>query len=407
MSEFPREGPPDADGAPVGPPENFALMSGGPLFRLLCRTRLCGAGLENAPRRVLAVVLLTWLPLLLLSIVEGHAWGRSVTVPFLRDVETNVRMLIAAPLLILGEVRANRLLSLIAGLFVRNGLISGAARPRFDAAIASAMRLRNSVWAEVGLIAFVYAVGMPFVWRDQLALAADSWYATAVNGRAETWHAGLWLGFVSMPVFQFLLLRWFFRIFIWTRFLVQVSRMGLQLEPTHPDGTAGLLFLARVGRAFTYVGLALGATLSGLIANRILHADATLLQFKPEIAGTAALIVAIVFGPLIAFHPLLRATRREGMVAYGTLGQSYAREFDSRWIRGVRPTNEPLLGSPDIQSLADLHNGFELVRRIRLAPFTMKNVTEFAAASLLPLAPLLLTMFSAEELIERVLKALL
>ena len=53
---------------------------------------------------MLALVLLTWLPLLLLSIVEGHAWGRSVELPFLRDVETNVRFLLAAPLLILAEV---------------------------------------------------------------------------------------------------------------------------------------------------------------------------------------------------------------------------------------------------------------------------------------------------------------
>jgi hypothetical protein len=120
-----------------------------------------------------------------------------------------------------------------------------------------------------------------------------------------------------------------------------------------------------------------------------------------------AVFVFMVLGPLIAFYPQLRATRREGMMAYGTLGQAYAREFNRKWLRGRLPGDEPLLGSADFQSLADLHNGFQVVRGIRLVPFTMKNVTSLAAILLLPVAPLVLTMISVEQLIDRLLKTLL
>ena len=72
------------------------------------------------------------------------------------------------------------------------------------------------------------------------------------------------------------------------------------------------------------------------------------------------------------------------MIAYGILGQAYAREFDRKWIRGSLPTDEPLLGSADFQSLADLHNGFEVVRGIRLVPFTTKNATVAAAYACFP-----------------------
>ena len=48
---------------------------------------------------------------------------------------------------------------------MEHGLIPDAARPRFDAAIASAMRLRNSAMAELMLIVFVYGVGVLFLWR--------------------------------------------------------------------------------------------------------------------------------------------------------------------------------------------------------------------------------------------------
>ena len=48
---------------------------------------MVGDGLELLHRRIIAFVLLAWVPLLLLSIVEGHAWGGSGTLPFLYHVE--------------------------------------------------------------------------------------------------------------------------------------------------------------------------------------------------------------------------------------------------------------------------------------------------------------------------------
>ena len=333
---------------------DFSLVAGGPLYQLLRRTRLSGDALELTRRRVVVTVLITWLPLLLLSIVEGNAWPRSGAMAFLQDFETHLRFLIAAPLLIWAEVRVHRVLPGIVRCFVERGLISGAVRPTFDAAIASAMRLRNSVVAELVLIAFVYSVGVPFVWRDQLALDVTSWYATLNGGQLQPSLAGWWVGLVSLPLFQFLTLRWFFRLSIWARFLLQVARMPLNLEPMHPDGTAGLQFLARTGRAYMFVPLALGTVLSGTVANRIFHDGATLLEFKVEIVGMVACLVALILAPLIVFQPQLRAAQRKGLTEMGALGQRYAREFRQKWMQGLRDPEDPLLGSADIQSLADL-----------------------------------------------------
>ncbi len=385
---------------------DFSLVSGGALYRLWRRTRLSGDALEFTGRRVVVAILIMWVPLLLLSTAEGHAWGSSVALPFLKDVETHLRLLIAAPLLLLAEFKVHRQVSPIVQRFVTNGLIAPAARPRFDAAVASAMRLRNSVAAELLLIVFVYAVGIPFVWRDQVALDVNSWYATAANGQLHPWLAGWWAGLVSMPLFQFLCLRWYFRFFIWARFLWQVSRMDLKLEPAHPDGTAGLRFLVMVQRAYSPILLALGTVLAGMMANRIFYAGAKLLDFRVEIIGTAAVLVLAVLGPLLLFTPQLRAARRKGLAAYGSLGQRYAREFDGKWIRGGAPADEPLLGSADIQSLADLRNSFLVIDGMQMAPFAMRNVLDLAVITLLPVAPLLLTTFSVEQLFDRVLKVL-
>jgi hypothetical protein len=395
-----------SDQSPLHQLSDFSLVAGGPLYRLWRRTRLSGDALEHVPRRVIALVLLIWVPLLVLSVIEGNAWGNGVALPFLHDIETHLRLLVAAPLLILAEVVVHRSLLPIVRQFVDNGLIRDEARAKFDAAIASALRLRNSVVVELLMVVLVYAVAMPFVWRDQLALDLNSWYATAAGGELHPSNAGRWLAYVSMPVLQILVLRWYFRFFVWGRFLWQVSRTRLKLEATHPDGTAGLLFLARSGRAYRVVLLALGTILSGMIANRIFFAGAKLLEFKVEIVGTVAVFLLLVLGPLFVFYPQLRAARRQGMIDYGTLGQAYAREFNRKWMQGAPPAGEPMLGSGDFQSLADLHNGFEVVRGIRLVPCTMKNVTSLAATVLLPVAPLLLTMISVEQLIDRMLKAL-
>lgn len=50
-----------------------SLILGGPLYQLWRRTRLVGDALQSVRRRVM--------PLLLLLVAEGHAWGDSVKLP--------------------------------------------------------------------------------------------------------------------------------------------------------------------------------------------------------------------------------------------------------------------------------------------------------------------------------------
>jgi len=119
-----------------------------------------------------------------------------------------------------------------------------------------------------------------------------------------------------------------------------------------------------------------------------------------------ALLSFLVFGPMLAFTPKLLQVKHHGVAEYGRLGQRYASEFDRKWIRGEDPAGEPLLGSADIQSLADLRNSFVVVKDIRWTPFDVWDVVTLTAFTLIPLAPLLLTVFSVEELLDRLLKTI-
>ena len=290
-------------GEPPGHPNDFSLVLGGPLFQLLRRARLSGDALTLLRRRVLAIAAFTWLPLLVLSAVGGQLLGGSAAVPFLMDVDVHVKLLVVVPLLIVAELVVHRRMNPLVKQFLEQGLIPKAAKPRFDAAIASALRLRNSVLAEVLLIALVYGLGVPVLWRHYVVLDTTTWYATPSAGGSTLSLVGWWYGLVSLPVLQFLTLRWFFRLSVWARFLWQVSRLDLSLVPTHPDRVGGLGFLSNVLYAFIPLSAAFGAVLAGTLADRIFYAGAKLPDFKMQIAAAVILLVLLFTGPLLVFIP--------------------------------------------------------------------------------------------------------
>jgi len=385
----------------IDEPQDFSLVLGGPLYQLLRRSHLSGDALELVRQRIIVISLFTWLPLLALSALEGQMLGGRVAVPYLLDVEIHIRFLVVVPLFIAAELVVHQRMRFVVRQFLDRNLIPESALPRFDAAIASAFRLRNSVLAEVLLIAFVYGVGILIVWRHYTALTAATWYAAPTVEGLKLSLSGVWYGYVSLPIYQFLLMRWYFRMFIWMRFLWQVSRIDLSLVPTHPDRVGGLGFLPNTVYGFTPLAVAHGALVAGLIANRIFYLGAALPDFKIEIAVLVVFLLCVVLGPLLVFAPQLAQAKRTGIREYGTLAERYVREFDAKWLRGGAPADEPLVGSGDIQSLADLGNSFEVVRTMQIAPITRDAIIRLAAATLVPIAPLLLTMMPLEELLKK------
>ena len=379
---------------------DFSLVLGGPLFQLLRRAHLSDDALHLVRQRVIFLALLAWLPLLILSALEGHLLGGGVAVPFFLDLEVHIRFLAVVPLLIIAERVVHERMRPIAQSFLQRHLIPEASLLRFVTALKSAFRLRNSVLAEVLLIIFVYVVGVIIIWRQYTALPAATWYATPSAGGPKLSLAGMWYGYVSLPVFQFLLLRWYFRIFIWARFLWQVSRIRLSLIPTHPDRLCGLGFLPNTVYAFVVLIVAHGAMVSAQLANRIFFLGAALPEFKFEIGALLLFLLCIVFGPLLVFSPQLAEAKRKGLREYGTLAQRYVREYDQKWLRGA-PPDEPCVGSADIQSLADLGNSFEVVREVRIIPVTRNALLQLTAAMLAPILPLALTMMPLEELLKQ------
>jgi hypothetical protein len=386
--------------------DDFSLVLGGPLFQLFIRARLGTDTLGLVKRRIIFISLFTWLPLLLLSLLPGEPTGNAIKVSFLYDIDVHIRFLLALPLMLVGELVVHQRLRPLIRQFVDRGIIASEDLPQFEAIIGSALRLRNSVMIEVLLIVLVLTGGH-YLWSSQMALGADTWFSVFADGSHRFSPAGLWYAYVSIPVFQFMLARWYFRIFIWARFLWQASRMKLHLVPTHPDRSGGLEFLADSVIAFIPLVLSQGVLLAGLISNRIFYGGEMLLDFKQEIAAAVVFVLFLVLGPLCAFAPRQAQCKREGLLEYGTLASRYVREFDQKWLRGSPPQDEPLVGTGDIQSLNDLVGSFEVIHSMRLFPFGKATVVQTVVVTLVPVLPLALTLISLEDLVKRLIGILL
>ena len=382
-------------------PPDFSIVLGGPLFQLLRRAHLEGDHFELLYRRLVFFVGITWVPLFFLATALPFA-GSAGRIAFLRDIEVHARFLVALPAFIMAEVLVHARMIPVARRFVERRIIADADLPRFYHAVNSAFSLRNSIPLELGLFTAVYTFGLWF-WHGRFGIEATTWYA-ASGGRWNLTAAGFWYVFVSIPLLQFMLLRWYVRFFIWYRFLWQVSRIPLDLIPIHPDRTGGLGFLGSLSYTFGPVLFGQGAMLAGLIASNVLYHGGQLLSFRFYAASFVVFFVAVIFGPLLMFTPQMARARREGLAEYSLLAQQYVADFREKWVLKRSTSPGELLGTGDIQSLADLGNSYTVVQEMRVVPFGLRDLTRLVAATAAPMVPLLLLVWSPEEVILRVMK---
>jgi hypothetical protein len=393
----------DQDSKPPSRP--FLLMEGGPLYHLQQRAGPGGEKAKTTIRVALMLPFITWLPLLILTMVKGTAFGNTVELPFLSDFGAYTRLLLAIPLFLVAENFIGPLIAETAEHFITSGVIGEDEYPAFDRAIEDGLRLRDSVLAEILIVLLAYAFALVVFFTR--AAHVSTWYATRTDTGVTPTLAGWWLVLFCTPLLQFLLLRWIWRIFLWFRFLHRISKLQLNLYPTHPDQAGGLGFVGEAQRFFSILLFSYSVGVAGVMANEILYDHIPLKHYGPIVGAYVLLALIIILGPLAVFSGKLLKTKRHGLHDYGTLATSYTGSFQKKWIDGVPPAGEPLLGTGDIQSLADLGNSYSFVERMSALPVNPRTPLLLAVAALLPMLPLLLTVMPAKEVAKLLFKMIM
>jgi hypothetical protein len=377
----------------------FSLVHGGPMCGLFCRLGLLKPPVDRLGRRIAALVLVAWVPLLVLSSAAGDLYG-SAGVPFLKHLDAHVRFLGSLPLLLIAELIVQQRITIVVRQFVAQGLVPPEARPRFDEIVASSRRLVCRAAPEVILAAIALTLGI-WLWQRHVALPVDTWYHHPTPEGMSLTPAGVWYAFVSLPLLRFILYRWYFRLAVWYRLLWKISRLPLNLNAAHPDQAAGLGFLGVSVVAFAPILVAHTVALSGLIGDQIWHRGLPLPSFKSEIGIVLALLLLLVLAPLFFFAFRISGARRAALREHAIFAGRYVEEFARKWIRPSDPPAPSPLGNQDIQSLADLGAYYQAVRETRVLPVGKRSILQVGLLMALPLLPLLLTMMPLEEVIAR------
>lgn len=359
-------------------------------------------GFEPAtPRRrlakVLLLILVTWAPLVVLSFLSGHAWGHSVKEPLLLDPVIYSRFLFVVPLLELAQVVVETSLGVQMQQFLKSGLVAEKEQTEFLQAQESAIRLRALVGVEVVIV--VLALLLSVTARVIISPGSDS--STWERLGTTITPAGWWYILVSLPILGFFLLRWLWIFLLWAGFLFRVSRLDLELTPTHPDRAGGLGFLGWGLMSFAVILMAVSAVLSGSLAREILHRGSSLDSLKYHVMVFVVLAIVIVHAPLLAFAGKQARCRIEGLLNFGTLIWRHDLAFDEKWVKAMDTKQESLMGSPDVASLADLGMVYEHVERMQIIPFDKQAAVVLVLATLIPMIPLVGTAIPLTEILSK------
>jgi hypothetical protein len=368
----------------------FSLL-GGPLHRFGRRLGLV-RGTTNTIPLGLALAALPSSVLLVIAMVEGV----TDRVFSLSLIGGHARLLVAIPLFFVCEAWLDPRVTIFGRQIVETGVVPPDAQPALGAYLARASRWRDS-WVpdavSLGLAVLLGLVGVRFLYGSTAAFDPDR---AVIAGTVSAW----WYWVVCLPLFRFLMFRWVMRLGLWAHYLWRLSRLKLHLVPTHADGAAGLGYLEVVHSTFLPLVAAGSVLLSASFAEEMFAGRMDLSVVYPAFA-IALFVDAVLFvGPLLVFAPALWASQARGMEEYMALASQYASAFETKWLRTHDP-GEPLLGTPDVQALADLGVGMTTVREMRWLPVSPRVLLELGVTAALPFAPLLLLEYPLGDLLKR------
>ena len=284
--------------------ESLFLWGGGRLTRGLERFRLACGGRLLGGRVAAFMAVATWLPLLVLAVVEGVALGDRVAVPLLKDFLPYGQFLVAVPVLVWGDVVVGRRLGRAMAELRRSDVLAPEDTPALEALLTRAVaqwRGRRVNW--VILVVTLTATALSFFGlRDWLT---GGWHS--VGDRLTM--SGGWYLLISASVLRFLTLRWVWRLLLWAWVLWQAARLKLQPRPIHPDRAGGLAFLGATQASFGVLVFALGVQLSCLIADAVSYQGADLMAYRGHVTAFVCLVVGLLILPLLPFAPRLVRVR--------------------------------------------------------------------------------------------------
>ncbi len=379
--------------------DDLSLIRGGLFYRVQRAARLMEEERWHFGRRVILAVAITWLPLLLMTWLFNPQGFSTL----LRDYRVYARLLIAIPVLLIGQVLMETRFRMIVSHVLEAGLLDEDGLRQLSHVIAELRRLRDSIVPELIVIVLAY-VHTAVIWHSRVA-TAPAWAVYHHGGTVHVMPAGLYFGLVSQMVYQVLLGLGLWKWLLWALFLFRLSRMKLKLVATHPDGHGGLGFLGLSPLGLAPIAFAAASVIGSTWRYQILYEGAHLRNFR--LSGIVLLVVVILvaLGPLAFFIRDLAVLRRQGILQYGILAQMHSSDFHEKWILHRQGHEEEFLTAPESSALADFGSAYENIEKMMPFPLDKGALLGLAVAVVLPMLPAVLAEIPLSEVLKDLLEA--
>ncbi len=338
----------------------------------------------------MALGLTMWGIMIALSLIDGTT-DQLFALPV---IGMHVRLLIVIPMFFVCESLVSPRISAFIDLAIKSDLVVASSLPRLKNTLSLANKWKNAWLPELVLLLIVAILPLAEAYLHPYGTTASS----APGEFSELPMAHQWYALVCLTAFRFLMLRWLWHLFIWCFLLWRISKLELDLLPTHPDRMAGMGYLEVVQAHFSPLVFALSALQAAMLTEEITTHNMEFSAIYPSIM-LVLLVDAILFlAPLFIFSPKLWACKVKAQSEYMKFSAQYVKDFDKKWVDNKSGTHEPLLGTPDLQSLADLNNSISVVRNMHWVPMSTPLIITLLSAALVPMLPLLLFQYPLTDL---------
>jgi hypothetical protein len=362
----------------------------GGVSRLLEGLHLARGGRLRTVRVAVLMAVVTWLPLLILAAIGGVAWGNAVHVPFVEDYLPYGQLLIAVPVLVLGELMIGRILIRAVAELRSSEVLDPKGVPALDTVLSKTIQRWRGRTVNLVIIILTCAATVLSMWgaRDWLT---GGWQ---VAGEAMTL-AGWWYLLISLPVMRFLALRWLWRMLLWAWVLWRVSRLELHPRSAHPDRAGGLAFLGGTQAAFGVLVFAFGVQLSCLIADAVHFRGADLTAYRGHVVAFVVIAVVALLFPLLVFAPKLVRAREEQLPLMSASAHRGAGDL----VKKLRSVQIGELPTDAVSGLCDFGALYENARLMRPLPLELRHIAILALAAVVPFVPLVFLVMPAQEVL--------
>ena len=228
-----------------------------------------------------------------------------------------------------------------------------------------------------------------------------------MEGQGKLSMAGTWAILVSLPMFQFLLIRWLWRYLVWMFLLFRFSTKPLKLLPSHADRSGGLGILVLAQRSFNMVFMACSIVIAGQLAMKVIDDPAAIQKIILLVGSLVVFSLILILLPMFFYTGKLVRVKQRGLLNYSYLASAMSRRFEHDWLN-EHPIEKRIEDKQVDPSMAyDYASMFDNLQQMRAAPITIRDLAGMVVMLLVPFTPILFIYFSALELLQKILGLLM